>query len=260
MARLDIEDVADFRMKHALYEISLKEGKLVAFKGKTLSKFGTNTDIGSTLTMVWEQGGIEALPDTNAITTVSSSSASDTGDVVIEGHTIDGNGDFTFSIQTATLSGQTEVPLVTPLARATRLKNVGTADLVGTAYVYQDDTVTAGVPDTAAKIHLSASPDDNQSLKCATTISKDDYWVLTGFTASVNEKRSALIDFRLQVREKGGVFRTVFKTSVTNSSIQPPAFASDIIVSSNSDVRVLAIADGAASSCNATLSGYLVKV
>ena len=134
-------------------------------KSKVLIKFGRNEDIdtGSDET-VWVLGGHEVYQAGNTIDTVSSSSALDTGSVTIEGHTVDGNGDFTFVVQSATLDGQNKVTLTTPLARASRLYNTGSTDFNGSVYVYRDTSITSGTPDDLSFAHLEADLDNNQKL------------------------------------------------------------------------------------------------
>lgn len=167
-------------------------------KKKDLLKFGRNFAAGTSYSTVWAYGdtlATEVLPTTNAIDTVSSSSTSDTGTVVIEGHTISGS-DLTFVVQTATLNGRNKVVLTTPLARATRIKNTGAADFVGDIYVYEDDTISAGVPTTSTKVHVTARAGyGNQSLKCATSISSVDYWFISHIKCGVLKKIFSICRF-----------------------------------------------------------------
>lgn len=251
-------------VRHALDVIEGSYGHIASVdqKGKTLLKFGSNDNLGTTEATVWEQGGIEVLPTTNSIDTVSSSSGSDTGTVVIEGHTIAANGDLIFSVQSATLSGQTKVPLGTPLARATRIYNSGSDDFVGSAYVYEDDTVSGGVPQTAAKIHLRTAGGSNQSLKCATAVSANDYWLITQMYASVKKKQAAFVDFNIQVREQGGVFRTRIPAAVssTGGAAVQFAFKPLLVVRPNSDIRLNAVSSTSGTAVEGWMNGYLCKI
>ena len=175
-------------------------------KGKSLLKFGRSEGLDTTSQTVQAQGGNEIFPTTNTITTVSSSNAGDTIPVIIEGHTVTGTGtdaQFTFSVQSALLAGQTEVALTTPLARVSRVYNAGATNLAGDVYVYEADTVTAGVPQTAAKIHIKIEAGADQSYKAATTTSNIEMFYLTGFAGSVNKKTTATVVIELQVRRVG---------------------------------------------------------
>lgn len=249
----------DFWVQHAIDVIRNEDSVEVSVdtKAKDLTKFGRNTDLTTTEELVWIQGGIETLPTTNAIDKFSSSDAGDDQDVVVEGHSISG-GNLTFVTQTVTLNGQTETSLDTALARATRLYNAGSTDFAGSVYVYEDDTVTNGVPQTASKIHLRSDGSNNQSLKCATSLSQNDYWLLTSFVCSVNRQNSRSVDFKLQTRDSGGVFRTKRTLAVhSNSGSREIQFRPFLIVKPNSDVRVLATSSGASTQVDAQLQGML---
>lgn len=227
-------------------------------KEKVLVKFGRNDDLGTTLETVWLQGGNETFAIDNDIDSISSDSADDTQEVVVEGHTISG-GELTFVVQTVTLTGQDTATLSTPLYRANRLYNNGSVDFSGTVYVYESGgTVTGGVPQTAADIHLKTDGNNNQSLKCATSLSSQDYWIITGLMGAVDRQQSRSVDFRLQIREYGKVFRTRYPFSAhSNSGSRFIQLEQPIIAPPNSDVRMLAIASGTTTVVDAAIHGYL---
>jgi len=234
-------------------------GDAVSFSGKqkNLTKFGQNEDVGTALEDVWSTGGVESLPTSNLITHIASSSGSDTEDIKIEGHTIDVDGNLSFVIQTVTLAGQTKTALPTPLARATRAFNNTAVPHVGTIYIAQDVTFTAGVP--ASDIHLEILIGQEQSQKSSTSISQYDYWVITELTASVKRTQTRFVDFFFQWREQGGVFRTRTQPiAVSNSSgTDTISLSIPIIVPPNSDFRVQAISSGATTSVGASAFGVL---
>ncbi len=149
-------DDVDFWVRLALDEIKSSYGLNVSasLKRKSLLKFGINELVGTdeATVMTLPAGSLhETYASTNAITHLSSSSGSDTGTVNVEGHTVNGSGEFTFLVQSATLTGQTKKALSTPLARITRVYNTGSANWVGSVYGFEDDNLTDGVPDTAAR-------------------------------------------------------------------------------------------------------------
>lgn len=251
-------------VQEAINRIYVEYGDKVRIKdkGKALNKFGVRSDVGTSNTTVAQLGGTELHETyiaTNGISHVSSSSTNDSEEIVVEGQTIDGNGDFTFVTQTATLNGQTKVALSTPLARCTRMYNNNGTNLEGTIYSFQDDTLSAGVPQTDTKIHCIIPQGKNQSFKCATTISKDDYWILTGGTIGVGKKQTAAADFFLEIRLKGKVFRQrdVLTASTNGSSTVPTPIVPYLIVPPNSDVRVTCAASVAGTEVVASLTGYL---
>lgn len=239
--------------------INKNYGDRVSWQGKNkdLVKFGSNLDIGTSEETVWIVGGVETLLTTNTIDTVSSSNAGDTQLVVIEGHTVDANGDFTFVVQSVTLTGQTKVVLTTPLARTSRIYNHGISDFAGTVYTYEDGLITLGVPDVAADIHLQSS--GNQSLKASSTISKDDYYAVTQLVGTVDRQSASSVNFRFQVALKGKVFRTQYTFNVRNNSgtIVVP-LPQPIIISPNSDFRMNAVASAASTPVLCAVHGTLL--
>ncbi len=231
-------------------------------KGKSLLKFGESEDIDQAFETVWEQGGDETYATTNAIDKISSSSGSDTQEVKIEYHTIDGSGNFTFGVQTVTLAGQTEKAIPTPCARVSRVYNNSGSNFAGDIYVYEDDTVIAGVPQTASKIHakIQQSLAGNSTAKAATTISSVDYWALTSFYASVGQKTAATVDLRIEVALKDKVFRE--KLTIACAQGGGPIqidFRPFVIVPANTDIRVRAKSSAVNTEVEAALNGILLK-
>lgn len=243
--------------------IKVAYGHDVSFfsKSKSLRKFGRNDDIGTAFETVWQRGGDETYVSTNIINKFSSSNAGDTQTMVVEGHTCTDNVPTTFVVQVVTVAGQVETDLTTALCRVNRAYNTGATDFAGTVYIYEDDTVTAGVPQTAAKIHAQTNGANNQTLKAATSLSSSDYWVVTEIEMGVNRQNSRSVDFRFQVREAGKVFRTAYSGNChTNAgtcviSIDPP-----LIIKPSSDVRVRAISSGTTTGVEASLNGYLGEI
>ena len=240
----------------------------VASKKKTLLKFGKSVTVGTTKHTIARLGSgevNESYVTTNAITHFASSSGSDTGSMYVEGHTVSGTGAsavFTFVTQTVTLAGQTKTALTTPLARVSRVVNPTSTSWVGTIYIARDVSFSSGVPGTANAVHMVVPAGEQQSFKCATTISGTDYWIITAVAGSIFEKASGYAEVRLEVREVGSVFKPKFLFGVSSSGgpttrfeVYPP-----VIVPKNADVRMTAIADGANTDISAWANGYLAAV
>jgi len=255
----------DYRIKNAIQLIEDTYGDVVSVdaKKKNLIKFGRNENVGSSsFETIWNQGGTETHATGNDIDSISSSNAGDTQTVSIEGHTLSGS-DLTFVVQSATLNGQTPVTLGTSLYRTSRMYNTGSTDFAGDVYVFESGgTVTGGVPQTSADIHLKATGADNQSLKCATSLSSVDYLIITQVVGNANRNSNARnVDFRLQVREYGKTFRTLLPFSSANYggsaviNLDQP-----IIVPPNSDIRVTAQASGSTTIVSASFHGYLAII
>lgn len=259
----DIVPILTFDLNHAIKVIKDTYGDVVSIKPKDLLKFGRNTLVGTSWATVASQpAGVleETFATTNAISHFSSASTSDDGEeMVVEGHTVDGSGNFTFVAQTVTLDGRTETALTTPLARVTRVYNNGATNWVGPIYVYEDDTVSNGVPQTDAKIHLQTPAAENGSFKGATTISNNDYWIITSVSGSVNKKQTRAVDIELQIRMKGKTFRTVYEFAVasTGTTTFEKQFSPMIIVPSNADVRLRAISSDTNTEVAGSINGYL---
>lgn len=110
---------------------------------------GHNPDVDAGTETVWYYGGARTLASTAAVLHISSSSASDTTQYV----TVTGL-DANYDVITATklLAGQTETAL-DDTKSFLRVNSITlSAACAGDVYVYYDDTVTSGVPQTASKI------------------------------------------------------------------------------------------------------------
>jgi len=252
-------------LEHAIDIIYADYGHKVSAtrKNKDLLKFGRTEEVQTTKTtiMAHKSGTYnETYVSTNIIDTVSSSSGSDTEILTVEGHTIDGSGDFTFVVQSATLDGQNKVTLSTPLARMTRMYNANSTDLVGTVYGYQDSAITSGVPNTGSLVHCVIPAGLNQSEKCSTTISSTDYWLITSIRGGVVEKTLSYGDFNLEVRLQGGVFRDIQDFTSGSGSDGGYKFKPYLIIPPNSDVRIRATASANNKEMNASIQGVLLKI
>lgn len=257
-------------LEHAKDVIFKSYGDRVSFseKGKDLLKFGKNPNVGSSFATIWYTGQDNAnetyvADDVNSIDTISSSSASDTEVVRIEGHTMTG-GNRTFVVQTATLNGQNKVTLTTPLNRCTRVahNDESSTDLVGEIYVYEDTAITAGKPTDTTKIHITVQAGENQSQKASTSLSSVDYWVIGSMQFNYLQKSgSNVASFRIEVREQGGVFKPkTDEITVTTGNSRDVMFAPYLIIPKNSDVRISAKTSALNQELSADINGFLAVV
>ena len=256
-------EVPDGKLVQAEREIQQTYGDKVSIdrKAKSLIKFGRSAQLSiNTLETVWTVGGNESYVTDNTISFVSSSSASDTQQITIEGHTLADNK-FTFVIQTVTLNGQNAVPLTTDLARVSRMYNNNSTELVGRVVVYENTTISGGIPTDATKIHIDIPQGFQQSFKAATTFSNTDYYIMTGFYGAVSSKVSAAVDFYVEVRDVGKVFLpkgcfTASSTGGNSDIILDPA----IIVPKNADIRIRAETPTNNAVVFGIFKGYIAKV
>lgn len=167
--------------------LAISEGNVT---GKTfVHKFGyaPDFDYGDGEVTVWDgsdDGGINQMTyqysTTAIIDSISSSSTADTMDIQLQG--LDAN--FDLVTQNVTLNGQTRVALGTNLIRIFRMKNNGTVDLVGNAYVYENTALTGGVPNDRTKIRSLINNGNNQTLMAVYTVPQDKVGYLRDWYAS----------------------------------------------------------------------------
>jgi len=161
------------------------------------------------------------------------------------------------------LTGQTPVTLATPLARVSRMADTGADIPVGDVRVFEStSTVTAGVPDDNSKVHIMIKAGETQSYKAATTFSNGDYFICTGGFCSVDRKTAATVDFEMQIRRPGSVFRPVARLALdsqaqTSQQIQFYPYA---IIPKNSDIRIVAVSSAAGTEVSAQFQGFIAEV
>lgn len=143
-----------------------------------VDKFGFNPLVTSATDPedIWEQGGVyEYTADTGALYYISSSDATDTQECLFFVLTVDSNGNWNEETIVQNLAGQTKTQLITnsgdPIVRIWRAENNDTDSLLGTMYIYEDDTVVAGVPQGGnGTIRAIVNSENNQTLMSLYTI------------------------------------------------------------------------------------------
>lgn len=256
-----------FDILQAFTYIHDRLGDQVALDDADLSilKFGRNESIGTSAPeTIWQMQDHETFCTTDLIDSVSSSSAADTMEVTIIGHSVQGTGasaQFSITANTVTLNGQTRVALPNTMARAHRMYVTGTDIPAGDLHVYEDTALTGGVPSDLTKAHLKIRAGETQTYKAAYTTSYNEYLLISSLVASVAKKTSAIADIQLQVREPGGAFRPKFEFSVSSAGgVATIDFKPYIIVPKNSDLRVVAVSDTNDTHVNAAWNSYSTVV
>ena len=151
---------------------------------------------------------------TNDINSVSSSSASDTLEVTIEGLDVNYNE----VIQTATLAGQVRVALVTPLLRVYRAYNSNSVGLVGHVFVFVNGALTGGVPNTNADIRAIIDPVNQQTEMAVYTIPAGKTGYMRDWYASTaGANRDSNYPVKLISRDFGGVFRVKHVSAISDN-------------------------------------------
>lgn len=262
-----IYEVPDGRLVQAEREIQAAFGDVVSIdkKAKSLLKFGKSAELSAdTMETVWSYGGHETYVQDNLIDSISSSNAADNEEIYLECHTVTGTGtdqQFTFMTQTVNLNGQNRVPLPTPVARVSTIYNNNGTELLGAVHVYEDTAIVGGVPQDETKVHAHIAQGFQQSFKAATTFSNEDYYILTGGFGSVSNKQAASVDFYLEVRTAGKVFR---QGAAVSASSQGGSWDIDldpcIIIPKNADIRITCETGTQGAVVFGSFKGYLAKV
>lgn len=234
-------------------------GDVVRTSNKSLLKFGASTDIDGSFETVWMYTGAtdETYISTNGIDKLSSSDAGDTVEICYEGHTISGS-DLTFVSDCVTLAGQTETSLPTPVARISRAYNNSSTELVGTVYFYEDDTVSGGVPQTAANVHMVIAAGYQQTRKAARSFASTEYCIMSEMYGGIGSGGGGTrVEFVLEVRLSGGVFREQFTVATNDNFVK--TFSPYFIIPKNSDIRIRAASSGNNTDVHAGFNCYLTQ-
>jgi len=182
----------------------------------TVNKFGENPEVTSQSAPedIWDFGGLYNF-STSAIIDSISSSGADTIEMSVEG--LDANWDRV--IQTVTLTGQVRVALPTPLIRVYRSNNADSIDLVGDVYIYEDTTLSLGIPVDTTKIRALVKADSNQTEMMVFAVpSGKTAAYLEGFVSIARGGGvAANADFTLRTREFGKVFRVQRRISINSN-------------------------------------------
>ena len=198
--------------------IRVQEGLIPGYS--IISKFGERPSIASAVPAnLWDFPAEElyTFSATAAIDSISSSSASDTEIIIVEGL----DEDWAETIQLVTLTGQTRKALTTPLRRVYRAYNSGGTPLVGNIYIYENTALSSGVPVDTAKVRAYIAILDAQTLMGIYTVPAGKTAYILDFSASISKVPSSTgATFTASIRSFGGVFRTAtrFYLSSTGTS------------------------------------------
>lgn len=262
---------SDFRVAQAIRTIkeTYNVDVSVEQKKKNLLKFGTHTSIGTgweTLAEMQDSETEETFVSTNAITHAISTASTDAGKTLnLEYHTVSGS-DATFGVQAVTLNasnGQTAAALTTPCFRANRAYNTSSTALVGNIAFYEGGSVTSGKPNVDSSVHLLLTAGDQQTQRAATTISANDYWIITNISLSVTEKSQSWAEARLEAKPIATTYwRPITQNFSANDSSGTTELLKDpfIVVPANYDVRLAVRCNSASISVSGGFNGMLASV
>ncbi len=196
---------------------------------------GVLDDATATLQNVNDLGGRYTY-STSAVTYfISSSSASDTDQIVILSM-IDENNDL--ASRTVTVNGQTKTAIPGLNFRLLRATIVAGSEPLGDIYIYEDDTLTAGVPDTITLTRGKIQLGMNITRMAQITVPRNTSMILTdALYASGNDK---VLTFSFRTRSSTGVgpWRTGISFSLFRSTIVHPIKA-PLALGPGTDLEVL---------------------
>lgn len=186
---------------------------------KVIHKFGRNPDVDKSTTPedVWEYGGEYTYPTTAAINYISSDDNTDNQIITVEGLDADWNEQKI----TITLNGQTKTQIGTgeTWIRVFRAYNSDSTKFAGTIYLYEDDTIISGVPQTTTKVKATIDTLHQQTFLAMYSIPSGFTGYIDNIVISVNRGSSSgtkEADISMCVREFGGVFRSKNMMGLSN--------------------------------------------
>jgi len=228
-------------------------------------KFGNNADIDNAETEdIWDGGnnanadGAYTYPSTAEELHISSSEGADTQQITVRGLDADWNDQEV----TVTLAGQTETVIGTSITwiRAFRAFNANSTALTGTVYIYADDTVVAGVPQTNNKVRAIITIGEDQTLMALYSVPLGKEFVVTAWYAALTGTAVAAPIVRLKTREFGKSFRTTELRTLnsTGNSSADRAYALPIRFPAKSDIKMDTTANAANTKVAAGFDGFLI--
>lgn len=195
---------------HAIKAVQKKYGDKISIDAhrESFLQFGMNTDV-----VQDQESNISSLPagvttenllTVNSISRLSTSDASFTGNIFVEGFKFVGD-DLIFVSQTITADGQNKVPLDTDLVVVTHMENADEtlfSSLTDLVVIYEDTAISGGIPIDDSKVHLLFEALHRQSLRAATAFSSTNYGLITHFYGDLNKSTPPAVTADVIVRVK----------------------------------------------------------
>lgn len=187
---------------------------------------------------------------TAIIDSLVSSNSGDTQAIKVEGL----DSSYALVTQTITITGQTRKALDTNLIRVNRLINVGSTDIAGNVYCYEDTALTAGVPIDTTKIRAIIIDGSNQTEMAVYTVpaGKTGY-LRQWFASSSGAKKTTNYLTKLKARPFGQVFQLKHSSSIADAApyihsyIEPEAFTEKTDIEMTASITDTGITEAAVS-------------
>ena len=231
--------VTDTQNENALAKGDVQNRELV-------EKFANNADVdtGTVPEDIWDGGGTYTFTAAGgAPYFISSSSASDTTKIRVFLLTEDSEGNWNQEVFEITLAGQTKTAIITPSGndpvRIWRAFSDNGTALVGDVYVYEDDTVSAGVPQTASLIRAKILIGNEQTEMSHFPIPSGKSGLLKSIYSSLSKSTPATsAEVTLRVQEFGKTAKVKFRMALTTSgtSFEHYNYHGGLVIPAKSDV------------------------
>lgn len=235
--------------------LALAIGMDTRFSGKTIEAY--NAAIATSKEDLWTQSGLQTWIPTAAPIHISSSSSADQDiEVTVE------YLDLLWQPQTAVVftddtDGQTEIITSITAIRINKAWVSGGSAAVGKIYLYEDDTVTLGVPQTATLIHAVLEIADQET--------KHGWWSIPdgyeGYVLDwqVDTLAAIVMTNKVEVREFNGVFLSK-DTLIINAGSKGKTKVIAIKCPPKSDVKITSVGASGSSLVNGELTLVLRKL
>ncbi len=192
------------------FDLDVANGTVEGMSSEDVYGENLDVDTGTDPEDVWDQGGTYVYTVAAGVPHFISSSAADTVDVTIRLLSALA-GVWTLEEFDFTLVGTAKTALVTPSGndpvRILSIVNNDTAALAGDVYIYEDDTVVAGVPQTPAKIRAKVLIANGRTLMAMYTVPSSK----TGFVLRASAALTGVVVTKpiisIYTRPVGSVFR-----------------------------------------------------
>ena len=241
------------------YFLEVSKGNITGHS--SMRKFGHTENVTTSITDIWNGGGIYVFRDSATTMTASSSDVNDTsagtGARTLEVQYLDGN--YAEVVETVTLNGQTPVTVATDILRINRMivRSAGSSGFNEGNLHVGTGAVTAGVPAvTHSEIIFTAQGGgENQTLQAIYTVPAGKTGYL--FSFDYNSPDNKQTEFWLKVRPFGEVFQTKSRSMVFQADVQH-LYQTAIVVTEKSDIRMSAATATGTSDMSAEFEMILV--
>lgn len=242
---IEATDSGNLRVTDAESGLAIAKGDVI--ETTFIHKFGRapDFDTGDGNVTIWdgaEDVGLNEMQynysTTAIIDSLSSSNNGDTQDVEVQG--LDTN--YALVVQTITLTGQTRVALTTNLIRIFRIKNIGSVDVAGNVYCYENTTIAAGVPTDTTKVRAVLVDGNNQTEMAVYTVpAGKTAYVRSWFASSSGAKKTTNYLIKLRARPFGQVFQLKHSSSVADAAPYQHLYVEPEVFTEKTDIEMTAL-------------------